>query len=219
MYRVAINLIISVLSQDIHDITLKLHNILTKLGIQAYIDRSLQNVVAMNGDINVELFTSRLGRAVMNIQTKCLESKECITKLNNLISLTNFIVKELKIVAISDINYIVKREVMYERIHQLSPDNVDALLRWRGFMKVSSSRKEVDLGLGSGELLTYKYEYISNRLNPILIDIIYLFKESSLSIVIITFMRPSKATLTVDFFPELMSLSDTVLAVIEDSLK
>jgi len=219
MYKVGINLSLSFTDQDIQDITLRLHSVLTKMGIHAYIDRSLQSVIALEHEVTIAFFASRLGKAILNMQIDCLESRECFTKLDNLVSLSNLIIKELGLVTVNNVEYAVKRELIYEDISEINLNNIDQKLRHRGFLRISSSRKDVDLGLKTGKLLTYKYKYIDSRLNPILIDIIYILRRSGLNITIVTCLTLTRLPVTSDFLIKLMSLSDVVLAIIQDSLK
>ena len=126
VFRVGISLSMEVTGQDIQDVTLKLHNVLTKIGIHAYVDRSLQSVIALENEVSIAFFTSRTGKAVLNIQIDCLRNKECIAELNNLVSLSNLIVKELKLITISNVEYIAKRELILENVKKIDLEGIQA---------------------------------------------------------------------------------------------
>ena len=219
VFRVGISLSMEVTGQDIQDVTLKLHNVLTKIGIHAYVDRSLQSVIALENEVSIAFFTSRTGKAVLNIQIDCLRNKECIAELNNLVSLSNLIVKELKLITISNVEYIAKRELILENVKKIDLEGIDRELKHRGFLRVSLSEKNVYLGLDISKLFTYKYKYIDNRLNPILIDIIYLLRRSGMNIAVVTCLTLTKLPIINEYLVKLMTLSDIVLTIVRSGLR
>ncbi|OYT47772.1 MAG: hypothetical protein B6U85_04415 [Desulfurococcales archaeon ex4484_42] len=219
VFRVGISLSMEVTSQDIQDLTLRLHSILTKIGIHAYVDRSLQSIIALENEVSIAFFISHTGRAVLNIQIDCLRDEECIAELNNLISLSNLIVKELKLITINNVEYIVKRELILENVMEIDIEGIDRELKYRGLLRVSLSEKNVNLGLDTSKLLIYKYKYIDNRLNPILIDIIYLLGRSSMNVAVITCLTLTKLPIINEYLVELITLSDLVLTIVRNGLR
>jgi len=218
-FRIGKSLSMEITNQDTQDITLKLHNALTKIGIQAHVDRSLQSIIALENELSIAFFTSRTGRAVLNIQIDCLRNKKCIAELNNMETLSNLIVKELKLITINNVEYIVKRELTLEDIKEVDLEGIDRELKHRGFLKVSLSEKDVDLGLGTSKLLTYRYKYIDDRLNPILIDVIYLLRRSDMNVAIVTCLTLTKLPIINEFLVELMVLSDIILTIVRNGLR
>jgi len=216
--RVNLSTTIIMSTYNPEDTVLNLHNLIIRNGGISFISTNLSSILASLRNRSISYFTSRSGKAVLSVGLDCTSLSECRSALNEFIGMVDELIKTLSPKSLSTTEYSVRYELRVPVSGIANYSTIDELLRNRGFLMLSREVKSVDMGYAISEVVTYTYKYITEKLNIILLTVVYTPERNWLGIRIVSNIRTShySGLKAKELIEELIMVNDTVMAVISE---